>query len=233
MSCIAPVVTRDETLFVCDAMAGQSAVDAAKIFSQKVDLTGVILTKLDGDARGGAALSVKHVTGKPIKFVGVGEKADALEAFHPDRLARRILGMGDVLSLVEKAQQVVDEETAQKQVRKMRKGDFTLEDFKDQLEKLSHMGPLSSLMDMLPGGMGRKMGDMDMAEDRLKGIRAILSSMTPKERQKPVLINGSRRRRIAKGSGTTPGEVGRLLKQYKTMRKLMKKGPKALRHLLG
>ncbi|MEA3288063.1 MAG: signal recognition particle protein [Candidatus Marinimicrobia bacterium] len=210
-----------ETLFVADAMTGQDAVNAAGTFAETVDLTGVILTKLDGDARGGAALSVREVTGKPIKYVGVGEHLDKLEIFHPDRMAGRILGMGDIVSLVEKAQQDINVEDAAKLEEKMLKSTFDLEDFKQQLQQLKSMGPLGDLMGMIPGMKGIKNADID--EKRLTRIEAIINSMTLVERRKPQILNGSRRKRIASGSGTKVQDVNQLIKQFQSMRKMMKK----------
>jgi len=210
-----------ETLFVADAMTGQDAVNAAGTFAEAVDLTGVILTKLDGDARGGAALSVREVIGKPIKYVGVGEHLDKLEIFHPDRMASRILGMGDIVSLVEKAQQDIDVEDAAKLEEKMLKNTFDLEDFKQQLKQLKTMGPLGDLMSMIPGAKGIK--DVDIDEKRLTRIEAIINSMTLVERRKPQVLNGSRRKRIATGSGTKVQDVNQLIKQFQSMRKMMKK----------
>lgn len=210
-----------ETLFVADAMTGQDAVNAAGIFAEAVDLTGVILTKLDGDARGGAALSVREVIGRPIKYVGIGEHLDKLEVFHPDRMAGRILGMGDIVSLVEKAQQDVDIEDAAKLEEKMLKNTFDLEDFKQQLKQLKSMGPLGDLMGMIPGMKGIK--DVDIDEKRLTRIEAIINSMTLIERRKPLILNGSRRKRIANGSGTKVQDVNQLIKQFQSMRKMMKK----------
>lgn len=213
----------DEILLVIDAMTGQEAVNVAQRFDELLELDGVILTKLDGDARGGAALSIKAVTGKPIKFTGVGEKTDALEPFHPDRLARRILGMGDVLSLIEKAEQSIDEASRQKMVDKLRKAEFTLEDFLEQLAQVRNMGPLDQLIGMIPGmGNLKQLKGMDMDGKELKQIEAIIQSMTPKERQQPGLIDGSRRRRIAAGSGTRVQDVNRLLKQFQQTKSMMK-----------
>ena len=210
-----------ETLFVADAMTGQDAVNAAGTFAETVDLTGVILTKLDGDARGGAALSVREVTGKPIKYIGVGEHLDKLETFHPDRMAGRILGMGDIVSLVEKAQQDIDVDEAAKLEDKMLKNTFDLEDFKQQLKQLKSMGPIGDLMSMIPGVKGIK--DVDIDEKRLTRIEAIINSMTLVERRKPQILNGSRRKRIASGSGTKVQDVNQLIKQFQSMRKMMKK----------
>ena len=210
-----------ETLFVADAMTGQDAVNAAGTFAETVDLTGVILTKLDGDARGGAALSVREVTGKPIKYIGVGEHLDKLETFHPDRMAGRILGMGDIVSLVEKAQQDIDVDEAAKLEDKMLKNTFDLEDFKQQLKQLKSMGPIGDLMSMIPGVKGIK--DVDIDEKRLTRIEAIINSMTLVERHRPQILDGSRRKRIARGSGTKVQDVNQLIKQLQSMRKMMKK----------
>jgi len=210
-----------ETLFVADSMTGQDAVNAAGTFAEAVELTGVVLTKLDGDARGGAALSVREVTGKPIKYIGMGEHLDKLEVFHPDRMAGRILGMGDIVSLVEKAQQDIDVEDAAKLEEKMLKSTFDLEDFKQQLKQLKSMGPLGDLMGMIPGMKGIKNADID--EKRLTRIEAIINSMTLIERRKPQILNGSRRKRIATGSGTKVQDVNQLIKQFQSMRKMMKK----------
>jgi signal recognition particle subunit SRP54 len=211
-------------LLVVDAMTGQDAVTVAERFNQAVGIDAVILTKMDGDSRGGAALSVRHVTGRPIAFVGVGEKTDALEPFHPDRLASRILGMGDVLSLVEKAQQTVDQEKAQELVRKLREDTFSLDDFREQLQQLRKMGPLDQIMGMLPFGKMLKgaPAELDGEQADLARFDAIISSMTPSERSRPEIINGSRRQRIARGSGTGVQDVNRLLKQYAQLRKMMK-----------
>ena len=218
-------LTPHHVLLVVDAMTGQDAVTVADRFNQAVGIDAVILTKMDGDSRGGAALSVRHVTGRPIAFVGVGEKSDALEPFHPDRLASRILGMGDVLSLVEKAQQTVDQEKAQELVRKLREDSFSLDDFREQLRQLRKMGPLDQIMGMLPLGKmfkGAAPAEMDDEQADLGRFDAIISSMTPGERRHPEIINGSRRQRIARGSGTTVQDVNRLLKQYAQLRKMMK-----------
>ena len=210
-----------ETLFVADAMTGQDAVNAATTFAETVELTGVILTKLDGDARGGAALSVREVTGKPIKYIGVGEHLDKLEIFHPDRMAGRILGMGDIVSLVEKAQQDINVEDAAKLEEKMRKNTFDLEDFKQQLKQLKSMGPIGDLLSMIPGAKAIK--DVDIDEKRLTRIEAIINSMTLVERHRPQILNGSRRKRIARGSGTKVQDVNQLIKQFQSMRKMMQK----------
>jgi signal recognition particle subunit SRP54 len=217
-----------ETLFVVDAMTGQDAANTARAFGDALPLTGVVLTKVDGDARGGAALSVRHITGKPIKFLGMGEKSDALEPFHPDRIASRILGMGDVLSLIEQAEQTLDREKAEKLTKKLKKGKgFDLEDFRDQLQQMKNMGGLGGLMDKLPmmGGVNlSQMGNVQgVAEKQFKQMEAIINSMTPAERRDPDIISGSRKRRIALGSGTQVQDIGRLIKQHKQMQKMMKK----------
>lgn len=211
-----------EVLFVADAMTGQEAVNIASKFNADLGFDGVVLTKLDGDARGGAALSVRSVTGKPLKYVGMGEKLDALEPFHPDRMASRILGMGDVMSLIEKAQQAVDQEEAVKLAKKLKKNSFDLEDFRNQLKQVKKMGGIQSLIGMIPGLGKMKMPEDDAGEKELARVDAIISSMTPKERADYTIINGSRRARIAKGSGTRVQEVNRLLKQFAEMRKMMK-----------
>lgn len=217
-----------ETLFVVDAMTGQDAANTAKAFNDALPLTGVILTKVDGDARGGAALSVRAITGKPIKFLGMGEKTEALEPFHPERVATRILGMGDMLSLIEQAEQKLDKEKAEKLTKKIKKGKgFDLEDFRDQLRQMKSMGGLGSLMDKLPmmGGvnLAAMAGQQDQADKQFVQMEAIISSMTMAERRDPDIINGSRKRRIAQGSGTQIQDVGRLIKQHKQMQKMMKK----------
>ncbi|GFE60405.1 signal recognition particle protein [Geobacter sp. AOG2] len=228
-----------EILFVADAMTGQEAVNVAGGFNERLDITGVVLTKLDGDAKGGAALSVKAVTGKPVKFVGLGEKLDALEIFHADRLVSRILGMGDVLTLVEKAQSVFDEKEAARLQQKLKKSQFDLEDFLAQLQQIKKMGSLESIMGMIPG-MGKMMKQMQGAqpsEKEMKRIEAIIRSMTPGERANHGIINGSRRLRIAKGSGTTVQEVNQLLKRFteaqKVVKQLQKLGPKGLLKGMG
>jgi signal recognition particle subunit SRP54 len=208
---------------VADAMTGQDAVKSAAEFHKRLGITGVILTKMDGDARGGAALSIRHVTGQPLKFVGVGEKFDALEPFHPDRAASRILGMGDVLSFIEKVGEVVEEKKAEELQQKILDNDFTLQDFRDQLRQLRKLGPLESILSMLPGlGPLKNLKDVKVDDDQVKRVVAIVDSMTYKERANHMLINGSRRRRIARGSGTTVQEVNQLLKQYAQARKMMK-----------
>ncbi|MCH8538373.1 MAG: signal recognition particle protein [Alkalimonas sp.] len=213
-----------ETLFVVDAMTGQDAANTAKAFNDALPLTGVILTKADGDARGGAALSIRHITGKPIKFIGMGEKVDALEPFHPDRIASRILGMGDVLSLIEDIEQKVDKDKAAKVAQKMMKGKgFSLEDFRDQLSQMRNMGGMMSMMDKLPGMKNLPAGAASQMDDKqFVRMEAIINSMTPKERQYPDLIKGSRKKRIAAGSGNQVQEVNKLLKQFSQMQKMMK-----------
>ncbi|MAT40246.1 MAG: signal recognition particle protein [Ectothiorhodospiraceae bacterium] len=211
-----------EILFVVDAMTGQDAVNTAKAFHDRLDFNGVVLTKLDGDTRGGAALSIRTVVEKPIKFVGTGEKMDALEPFYPDRMASRILGMGDVLTLAEKAQEEFDEEEAERLERKMRKAQFDLNDFHSQLKMLSKMGPLSSVMEMIPG-INKMMRGQEVDERAFVRIEAMILSMTPQERSKPAIINGSRKKRIADGSGTSVQELNRFLKQFNDMQKMMKK----------
>src|SRR5579875_152664 len=212
-----------EILFVADAMTGQDAVKSADEFHKRLGITGVILTKMDGDARGGAALSIRNVTGQPLKFVGVGEKFDALETFHPDRAANRILGMGDVLSLIEKASEQIDQKKAVEMQRKLIENEFTLEDFRDQLRQVRKLGPLGSLLDLMPKvGMMKGLKDVKVDEKEIDHVVAIIDSMTPKERANHMIINGSRRRRIAKGSSTSVQEVNQLLKQYAEARKMMK-----------
>jgi signal recognition particle subunit SRP54 len=212
-----------EILFVADAMTGQDAVKSADEFHKRLGITGVILTKMDGDARGGAALSIRHVTGQPLKFVGVGEKSDALEPFHPDRAANRILGMGDILSFIEKAEQAIDKKSAVEMQRKLITNEFTLEDFRDQLKQIRKLGPLENLLGMMPKvGIMKQLKDVKVDEKEISHVVAIIDSMTPKERDNHMIINGSRRRRIAKGSGTSVQEVNQLLKQYAEARKMMK-----------
>jgi signal recognition particle subunit SRP54 len=212
-----------ETLLVADAMTGQEAVRIAEGFHKKIGLTGLILTKVDGDARGGAAISMRSVTGVPIKFLGVGEKTDALEIFEPSRLASRILGMGDILGLIEKAETTLDRENAQKAAEKLVSGSFTLEDFLTQLKEVRKMGPIGQLLGMIPGMSGPKMQiDEQEAEQQMKRTEAIIYSMTPRERRSPDVLNGSRKRRIAAGSGTTVYEVNQLVKQFRDMQKMMK-----------
>ena len=214
-----------ETLLVADAMTGQDAVNIAQKFQEEIGITGVILTKLEGDARGGAALSIQSVTGKPIKFIGVGEKLDELELFHPDRMANRILGMGDVLSLIEKAQETIDQKKAQELKKKLEHNEFTLEDFRDQLRQIRKMGSLEQILSMIPGfnKMNKQLKGMMPDEKELIQIEAIINSMTPEERKNYQIINASRRRRIAKGSGTKVQDVNRLLKNYAQMNKMLKK----------
>ncbi|MCP4598735.1 signal recognition particle protein [Neptuniibacter sp.] len=214
-----------ETLFVVDSMTGQDAANTARAFNEVLPLTGVVLTKTDGDARGGAALSVRHITGKPIKFLGVGEKVDALEPFHPDRVASRILGMGDVLSLIEEAEQKIDKAKAEKFAKKIKKGKgFDLEDFREQIAQMKNMGGMAGMLDKLPGmGQLSQAADAANAEKGMHQMEAIINSMTPMERRKPEIISGSRKKRIAKGSGTQIQDVNRLLKQHKQMSKMMKK----------
>lgn len=224
LSAIKRAIKPLEALLVVDAMTGQDAVRAAEEFHERVGLTGLILTKMDGDARGGAALSITSVTGLPIKFIGIGEKADALEAFHPDRLASRILGMGDVLTLVEKAKEAIDEAKAREMEKKLRTATFTLEDFLDQMHQVREMGPLSQVLDMIPGASawkGKISGD-DIDESQLRKTENIILSMTLEERRNPGIIGGSRKRRICKGSGTLPQDVNQLLSQFRQMQKLMK-----------
>ena len=217
-------VSPTETLLVVDAMTGQDAVNAAGEFHDRIGLTGLVLTKLDGDARGGAALSVVSVTGVPIKFLGTGERVDALEQFHPDRLASRILGMGDMLTLIEKAQNTVDEDQAAELEKKIRQATFNLEDFLGQLQQLKQMGPISQILEMVPGmsSIAGRIPEGELGEDQIKKVEAVIRSMTPEERRRPEIIGGSRRRRIAKGSGTTPQDINRLLNQFRQMQKLMR-----------
>jgi signal recognition particle subunit SRP54 len=212
-----------ETLLVVDAMVGQEAVSVAEAFRDAVPVSGLVLTKVDGDARGGGALSISAVTGLPVKFLGTGERTDALEPFHPDRLAGRILGMGDVLTLVERAQETFDEKQADQLAQKMRRNAFTLEDFLDQMQQLKKMGPLGSIIEMIPG-LGGMAKDAQKAVDsgELKRVEAIIHSMTPLERREPDVLNASRRRRIARGSGTSLPEVNRLIKQFGEMQRMMR-----------
>ncbi|ADO77071.1 signal recognition particle protein [Halanaerobium praevalens] len=220
---IKAAVDPDEILLVVDAMTGQDAVNVAKNFDQRLDVDGIVLTKMDGDARGGAALSIKAITGKPIKFAGTGEKLADLETFHPDRMSSRILGMGDVLSLIEKAEQSIDQEKAKKLEEKLRKNEFTLEDFMEQMEQVRNMGPMDEILGMIPGlGGAKQLKNMQVDDKHLDYIEAIISSMTPEERRDPEVINGSRRKRIAQGSGTSIQEVNRLLKQFRQTKKMMK-----------
>ncbi|HDS16922.1 MAG TPA: signal recognition particle protein [Proteobacteria bacterium] len=236
---IKAAVVAHEILLVADAMTGQEAVNIAKTFNDALDISGVVLTKLDGDARGGAALSIKAVTGKPIKFVGEGEKLSALDVFHPDRMASRILGMGDMLTLIEKAQESVDQKKAEELARKLRKNEFSLDDFRSQLKQIKKLGSIGGIMKMIPG-MGRlkdKLGDEAINEKEMVVIEAIINSMTDKERRDHRIINGSRRKRIAQGSGTTVQDVNRLLKNFLEMKKMMKQfkkmGPKGLKRIMG
>ena len=224
----------NETLFVVDAMTGQDAVNTAKAFNDKINFDGVILTKLDGDTRGGAALTIKSVVNKPIKFVGTGEKMDAIDVFYPARMADRILGMGDVVSLVEKAQEQYDEEEARKLQRKIMKDQFDFNDFLAQLNQIKKMGNVKDLMGMLPG-MGKAMKDTDIPDDAFKGIEAIILSMTPKERSNPGLLNTSRKARLALGSGTNIMEVNKLMKQFDEMKKMMKmmSNPRAMASMMS
>jgi len=221
ISAIKKAVNPDEILFVVDSMTGQDAVNTAKEFNDRLDFDGVVLTKLDGDTRGGAALSIRSVVEKPIKFVGTGEKLDALDVFHPNRMADRILGMGDVVSLVERAQEQFDADEARKLQKKIAKNQFNFEDFLKQIHQIKKMGNLKDLAGMIPG-MGKMMKNMDFDDDAFKGIEAIIYSMTPQERQQPGVINGSRKKRIAAGSGTTIQDVNRLIKQFDDTRKVMK-----------
>jgi signal recognition particle subunit SRP54 len=221
LAAIRAAVEPDDALLVLDAMTGQEAVNVAETFAATVPLTGVVLTKLDGDARGGAALSVKEVTGLPIVFAGLGEKLDAFEPFHPDRMASRILGMGDVLTLVEKAEATFDAEQAAKTEEKLRKGELTLEDFLDQMRQMKKLGPIQNIIGMLPG-MPKELRDADIDEGELGRVEAIICSMTPTERRDPSVINGSRRKRIAEGSGTTTAQVNAVLKQFKAVQQMMK-----------
>ena len=217
------MLTPVEILFVADAMTGQDAVKSADEFHKRLGITGIVLTKMDGDARGGAALSIRQVTGQPLKFVGVGEKSDAFEVFHPDRVASRILGMGDVLSLIEKAEEAIDKKQAVEMQRKLIENDFTLEDFRDQIRQIRKLGPLESLLGMMPNmGILKDLKNVKIDEKEITHIVAIIDSMTPHERANHMIINGSRRRRIAKGSGTSVQEVNQLLKQYSQARKMMK-----------
>ncbi len=212
-----------ETFLVVDAMTGQDAVNAAQEFNDRIGLTGLVLTKMDGDARGGAALSVTKVTGVPIKFMGVGERPDGLEAFHPDRLASRILAMGDVLTLIEKAQEAVDEKQAKELERKIRQATFNLEDFLEQIQSVKKIGSFSQILEMVPGlGKGSRNLPTEFDEEQMKRVEAIIRSMTPEERRRPEILNGSRRRRIARGSGTTPQDINRLMNQFKQTQRLMR-----------
>lgn len=221
ISALKSALNPQETLFVVDSMTGQDAVNTAKTFNDKLDFDGVILTKLDGDTRGGAALTIRSVVNKPIKFVGIGEKMDAIDMFYPERMADRILGMGDIVSLVERAQEQYDEESARKLQKKLAKDQFNFNDFIDQIRQIKKMGNVKDLMSMIPG-MGKAIKDIDIDENAFKGIEAIIQSMTPLERENPSVLNGSRRKRIAQGSGNDIQEVNRLIKQFDDTRKMMK-----------
>ncbi|MCB0815787.1 MAG: signal recognition particle protein, partial [Flavobacteriales bacterium] len=214
-------ISPQETLFVVDAMTGQDAVNTAKAFNERLNIDGVVLTKLDGDARGGAALSIRSVVDKPIKFIGTGEKMEALDEFHPDRMAGRILGMGDVVSLVERAQEQFDEKAARELNKKIAKDQFGFDDFLEQIGQIKKMGNMKDLMGMIPG-VGKAIKNIDIPDDAFKGIEAIIQSMTPEERKNPSVINGSRRARLAKGSGRGIEEVNKLMKQFEDMRKMMR-----------
>jgi signal recognition particle subunit SRP54 len=220
---IAGAVTPAETLLVVDAMTGQESVRVAEAFHHRLPVSGLVLTKMDGDARGGAALSIRSVTGLPISFIGTGERTDGLEPLHPDRLAQRILGMGDILTLVERAQETIDQQEAERVARRMMEARFSLEDFRSQLSQVKKMGPIGQVLQMIPGA-GQMAGAAQQAVDdgQLKRIEAIIDSMTPDERRQPEIIKASRRRRIALGSGTTTAEVNRVLKQFAEMQRLMK-----------
>jgi signal recognition particle subunit SRP54 len=230
------VLAPDEVLFVVDAMTGQDAVRAAEEFHARVSLTGLILTKVDGDARGGAALSIRWVSGVPIKFIGIGEKIDAFEPFHPDRLASRILGMGDILTFIEKAEATFDQQQAKELEKKVRTASFDLEDFLSQLRMVKKMGPVAQLVEMLPGlpQLAKQLPE-GAQEKQLNKVEAMILSMTPKERHNPGIIDGSRRRRIVQGSGTTPQDINQLLNQFRQMQKLMKMGVKGKlpRNIMG
>ncbi len=223
LEAVARQVRPVEVLLVADAMTGQEAVNIASGFHQRLGLTGLILTKIDGDARGGAAISMRAVTGVPIKFLGTGEKADALEPFHPERLASRILGMGDVLTLIERAEAAFDAEQARRMAEKIQEAEFDLEDFLEQLRQVRRMGPVTQILEMMPG-MGKVAGAVDPkeAERQLRRVEAIILSMTPEERRNPRILNASRKRRIARGSGTTVQEVNALLSQYRQMQRMLK-----------
>ena len=221
IAAVKQAVRPQETLFVVDSMTGQDAVNTAKAFNERIDYDGVVLTKLDGDTRGGAALTIRSVVDKPIKFVGTGEKMEALDIFYPNRMAERILGMGDIVSLVERAQENFDEEQARKLQKKIAKNTFNLMDFFEQIQQIKKMGNIKDLVGMIPGA-GKAIKDADIDDDAFKSIEAMIMSMTPEEREEPSIINGSRRTRIAKGSGTTLQDVNKLLKQFEEMRKMMK-----------
>ena len=235
IAAIKEAIHPNETLFVVDAMTGQDAVNTAREFNERLDFNGVILTKLDGDTRGGAALSIRTVVNKPIKYVGTGEKLEALDAFHPERMADRILGMGDIVSLVEKAQEQFDAEEAKKLQKKISRNQFNFNDFLSQIQQIKKMGNIKDLASMIPG-VGKALKDIDIDDDAFKGVEAIIYSMTAAEREDPALINGSRRKRIAEGSGTTVQDVNRLLKQFEESKKLMKMlsgGGKLMRKMPG
>lgn len=234
IAAVKEAIQPSETLFVVDSMTGQDAVNTAKAFNERINFDGVVLTKLDGDTRGGAALSIKSVVNKPIKFVGTGEKMDALDVFYPSRMADRILGMGDVVSLVERAQEQFDEEQAKKLQKRIMKDQFDFNDFLSQLEQIKKMGNVKDLMGMIPG-MSKAMKDTDIPDDAFKGVEAIIRSMTPKERSTPAILNTSRKNRIAQGSGTSIAEVNKLIKQFEEMRKMMKmmNNPRAMAGLMG
>jgi len=219
-------VNPDETLFVVDAMTGQDAVNTAEAFNKKIDFDGVVLTKLDGDTRGGAALTIKYTVNKPIKFVSTGEKVDTLDVFHPDRMAQRILGMGDIISFVERAQHQFDEKKSKELERKIAKNEFDFNDFLQQLNQIKKMGNIKDLLGMIPG-MGKAMKDIDISDDAFNKVEAIIHSMTPAERAQPELMNGNRRKRLADGSGNSIQEVNQFLKQFEEMRKMMKKMQKS------
>jgi signal recognition particle subunit SRP54 len=240
VAAVSDVARPHQSLLVADAMTGQDAVNLAKAFSERASITGIVLTRVDGDARGGAALSMRQITGKPIVFIGTGERIGALEPFHPERIAGRILGMGDVVSLVEKAAETVDRDEAEKLAARMAKGNFDLDDLAGQLRQIRRMGGMGGMLSMLPGigKLKKQLGDANIDESIIKRQEAIISSMTKNERRNPKLLNGSRRRRIAGGSGTSVQEINRLLKQYQDMADMMKKmkklGPKGLaRHGLA
>ena len=235
IAAIKEAIHPNETLFVVDAMTGQEAVNTAREFNERLDFNGVILTKLDGDTRGGAALSIRTVVNKPIKYVGTGEKLEALDAFHPERMADRILGMGDIVSLVEKAQEQFDAEEAKKLQKKISRNQFNFNDFLSQIQQIKKMGNIKDLASMIPG-VGKALKDIDIDDDAFKGVEAIIYSMTAAEREDPALINGSRRKRIAEGSGTTVQDVNRLLKQFEESKKMMKMlsgGGKLMRKMPG
>jgi signal recognition particle subunit SRP54 len=221
IAAIKKAINPDEILFVVDAMTGQDAVNTAKAFNDRLDFDGVVLTKLDGDTRGGAALSIKSVVNKPVKFIGTGEKLDALDIFYPERMADRILGMGDIVSLVEKAQEQFDSVEAAKLQKKIAKNQFSFDDFLKQIQQIKKMGNMKDLLGMIPGA-GKAIKDIDISNDSFKHIEAIIQSMTPEERNNPAVLNGNRRQRIAKGSGTSIQEVNKLIKQFDEMRKMMR-----------